>query len=116
MFQPLQIATSDHPQVLTIGLFDCSEASQSIRYDCTAAGNMPFGPLTDSLGLESINDGHPHANGVPILVESHCGYKGSLARCTSASLATTPFTAPLHIIELNDAADGMFVIGLFHRL
>lgn len=111
MIQQIKVAPGDNTQVLTIGLLDRFEKGQSIGYHRATTGNMPFCPISNGVGFETIDHRHPHLDWMPFLVKGHCCHKWRLA-CR----ATTPLATPVNIIELNDAADGLLVIGLFHGL
>ena len=54
--------------------------------------------------------------GCPSLFRGHCCHKRRLACRALTLFATTALATPVDIIELNDAADGLLVIGLFHGL
>ncbi len=53
---------------------------------------------------------------MPFLVQGHCCHKRRLACHAPTPFATTALATSVDIIELNDAADGLLVIGLFHGL
>ena len=115
MIQPVQVAPVT-TQVLTIGLLDRFETGQSIGYHRATTGNMPFCPISNGLGFETIDHRHPHLDWMSFLVQGHCCHKRRLACRARPPFATTALATPVDIIRLNDAADGLLVIGLFHGL
>ena len=75
---------------------------------------MPFCPISNDVGFETIDHRHPHLDWMPFLVQGYCCHKRRLACRAPTPFATTALATPVDIIELNDAADGLLVIGLFH--
>ena len=116
MIQPVRLPPVTTPVCLQLASLTALKQAQSIGYHRATTGNMPFCPISNGLGFETIDHRHPHLDWMSFACS------GPLLPQTASCLprpdpvATTALATPVDIIELNDYTDGLFVIGLFRGL
>ena len=71
-------------------------------------------PVFNSLGGKSFNPAQSYMDWMSFCVSTQSSDKRRFSRCSATALATTTFSTPVHIVDLDQATNLHFVIGIFH--
>lgn len=85
MIPPVLVTSGDNTLVLTI-ILDSFETGQYIGYNRATTGNMPFYPISNGLGFETIDHRHPIMIGCSSLFRATAATNGVQTGCSLSEI------------------------------
>ena len=107
-------APGDDSRMLASRLGNSSKAGQPIRNHNAIGAKMALGPLGDLFGAETVDYIHSHGHRVALLVDGYSRHKGCFVGRASTPFTAPLFTAPIHVIQLDDTGKWLAVIAFLH--